>query len=478
MAYCLLGLVQVNMPMMYGEGQRAFNRLQLEILKKSNEHSIFAWELPGAPTHQSAAVLEPSPRGFQGASDIKSIPSQRPLEASSHEITNNGLRITLPVIRIGQDRIIGLLDCRTKSDAIVGIWLETADNGRYRRLPGSRLAIVTDGDAEEAELLDLYLLVDNTDEESVGERHCRIRFPEILSNVGCFVNGVFLFSGGSVTKIKEPYPIISPRTVNGIFKKVMEPYQLLRLDSVKDQHAAEVLSHAHTRYLLEELVLEEGYSVRIGLGIPEIPETVILEVLLLHGLPQMLVEEEYVGTRLDHFKLAAYNAGKFDEFQFKGWSLREDSALGYGIVVLTSGKKRLVNGRPEWAIAIKVFRCHCGRAQWKRDSCICDISFLKWRRLGRQGPEGFECGGSVCTACKRHILSVRAPLCICHACHPAPVEKEEIERFQRWVCDECKQLVDQASGMHYLECPCSICERDSRSETFSPLAWLACETNH
>lgn len=465
MAYCLLGLVQVNMPMMYGEGERAFNRLQLEILKKSNEHSIFAWELPGAPNHHSVAVLAPSPKGFQGASELKSISSQRPLEASSHEVTNNGLRITLPVIRIGQDRIIGLLDCRTKSDAIVGIWLETADNGRYRRLAGSRLAAVTNDDAEDAELVDLYLLVDNSDEESVSERRCQIRFPEILSDVGCFVNGVFLFSGGTVTKIKEPYPIISLRMVNGYYKKVMEPYQLLRLDSVKDQHAAEVLSHAHTQYLLEELVLEEGYSVRIGLGIPEIPETVIVEVLLLNGLPQMLVEYEYIGTELGLFKLAAYNAGKFDEFEVKGWSLQEESALSDSIVVLTSAKKRLVDGRLEWAIAIKVFRCHCGRAQWNRDSCICDLYHRKWRRLGRQGPEGLECGGSICAACKRHILLVQAPPCICCACHTAPVAEKEIERFQRWVCDECKQLVDQASGMHYLECPCSVCERDSRSET-------------
>jgi hypothetical protein len=45
MAYCLLGLVGVNMPMLYGEGDRAFYRLQLEVLRQTNEYSIFAWEL-------------------------------------------------------------------------------------------------------------------------------------------------------------------------------------------------------------------------------------------------------------------------------------------------------------------------------------------------------------------------------------------------------------------------------------------------
>jgi len=30
-AYCLLGLLDVNMPMLYGEGMKAFHRLQLEL---------------------------------------------------------------------------------------------------------------------------------------------------------------------------------------------------------------------------------------------------------------------------------------------------------------------------------------------------------------------------------------------------------------------------------------------------------------
>jgi hypothetical protein len=43
MAYCLMGLFSVNMPMLYGEGERAFIRLQEEIIKVSDDHSIFAW---------------------------------------------------------------------------------------------------------------------------------------------------------------------------------------------------------------------------------------------------------------------------------------------------------------------------------------------------------------------------------------------------------------------------------------------------
>ncbi|KIO00240.1 hypothetical protein M404DRAFT_153168, partial [Pisolithus tinctorius Marx 270] len=42
-AYSLMGLFKVNMPMLYGEREKAFQRLQLEIISMSSDHSIFAW---------------------------------------------------------------------------------------------------------------------------------------------------------------------------------------------------------------------------------------------------------------------------------------------------------------------------------------------------------------------------------------------------------------------------------------------------
>lgn len=35
MAYCMLGLFDVNMPLLYGEGEKAFMRLQLGIISKA-----------------------------------------------------------------------------------------------------------------------------------------------------------------------------------------------------------------------------------------------------------------------------------------------------------------------------------------------------------------------------------------------------------------------------------------------------------
>lgn len=42
-AYSLMGLLGVSIPMLYGEGEKAFERLQLEIIKTSDDQSIFAW---------------------------------------------------------------------------------------------------------------------------------------------------------------------------------------------------------------------------------------------------------------------------------------------------------------------------------------------------------------------------------------------------------------------------------------------------
>jgi len=42
-AYCLMGIFDIHMPMIYGEGAKAWFRLQEEIAKQSCDHSLFAW---------------------------------------------------------------------------------------------------------------------------------------------------------------------------------------------------------------------------------------------------------------------------------------------------------------------------------------------------------------------------------------------------------------------------------------------------
>ncbi|KAI1333027.1 heterokaryon incompatibility protein-domain-containing protein [Xylariaceae sp. FL0255] len=66
-AYCLLGLLEVNTPLLYGEGHRAFTRLQEAIIHTTYDQTILAWGLGtpnrGIPTHESTSSSVP--RGSQ-----------------------------------------------------------------------------------------------------------------------------------------------------------------------------------------------------------------------------------------------------------------------------------------------------------------------------------------------------------------------------------------------------------------------------
>jgi hypothetical protein len=126
-AYCLLGLFDVNIPLLYGEGEKAFLRLQEEILRVSDDQSLFAWD--STSLSSSFGFLAKSPAAFAFAGDIVPIPSVSDVHAFS--MTNKGLCITLPLlIRVWGDEIIGLLNCRQKGDfsSIAGVRLLQTSN--------------------------------------------------------------------------------------------------------------------------------------------------------------------------------------------------------------------------------------------------------------------------------------------------------------------------------------------------------------
>ena len=60
-AYSLMGIFGVNMPIHYGEGRKAFRRLQEEIMKVSADTSLFAWG--DAPFEWTAKALSASREG-------------------------------------------------------------------------------------------------------------------------------------------------------------------------------------------------------------------------------------------------------------------------------------------------------------------------------------------------------------------------------------------------------------------------------
>ena len=60
MAYCLLGRFDVNIPLIYGEGRKAFARLQEQIIAQSSDESDIAWTSPTAVTHKGMLATWPS----------------------------------------------------------------------------------------------------------------------------------------------------------------------------------------------------------------------------------------------------------------------------------------------------------------------------------------------------------------------------------------------------------------------------------
>ncbi|KPM43234.1 hypothetical protein AK830_g3359 [Neonectria ditissima] len=97
-AYCMLGVFDINMPLLYGEGSKAFVRLQEEIIKVSNDHTIFCWTWTNSVPQDWVSMLAPCPLAFEHSSEFV----QTKLSAGNTRIfsmTNSGLSITLPLIQ-------------------------------------------------------------------------------------------------------------------------------------------------------------------------------------------------------------------------------------------------------------------------------------------------------------------------------------------------------------------------------------------
>ncbi len=99
-AYRMMGIFDVNMLFLYGEGMKAFVRLQEEIIKISNDHTIFCWTwLPSVPDNW-VSLLAPFPDTFRDGHKFDRndyVPGYGSVN-SPYSMTNTGLSIELPVI--------------------------------------------------------------------------------------------------------------------------------------------------------------------------------------------------------------------------------------------------------------------------------------------------------------------------------------------------------------------------------------------
>ncbi|KAH6664093.1 heterokaryon incompatibility protein-domain-containing protein, partial [Halenospora varia] len=90
LAYCLMGLFGIYMPMLYGEGERAFIRLQEEIMRVSDDHSLFAWR----SIEEHGGILANSPAAFDNSGNI--IPVSPAFATSSPStLSSRGIHLSL-----------------------------------------------------------------------------------------------------------------------------------------------------------------------------------------------------------------------------------------------------------------------------------------------------------------------------------------------------------------------------------------------
>ena len=114
-AYCLLGLFGIHMPLLYGEGDRSFIRLQEEILKQSSDQSLFAWNptMEMSSTSSFCGILAPSPLCFSKSKDIWVLPEHWNTEST---LTNRGVRLRMPFISDhSRGSLLGILCCNSSS---------------------------------------------------------------------------------------------------------------------------------------------------------------------------------------------------------------------------------------------------------------------------------------------------------------------------------------------------------------------------
>ncbi|KAH8195177.1 hypothetical protein TruAng_010656 [Truncatella angustata] len=211
MAYCLLGIFDIHMPLIYGEGSRAFQRLQEEIMQSSDDQTILAWGLyRDVPRLWGVSTaLAQSPSDFSKCGALVSNRAANP--GDSFGMTQRGLQLNLPIVAeiSDGDVLYCVLNCTTGNtdikDGVLALPLlrrRTGANGaapkmdEYYRLSLNKPVWLDPGTLQSSKKSTLYLrrLFRHT-EPSRARIHFRVSFhkePDYLDSIPEYVvAGIF-----------------------------------------------------------------------------------------------------------------------------------------------------------------------------------------------------------------------------------------------------------------------------------------------
>ncbi|GLA05528.1 hypothetical protein AnigIFM60653_006020 [Aspergillus niger] len=126
-AYSLMGIFNVNMPLIYGEGENAFIRLQEEIMRISDDQSLFAW----TSSDDRGGLLATSPAAFAHSHNIVRFNPYGSLD-NPFTVNSRGVHLDIGFAGISIDGLgVAILNCvertcteRTQQDKVIAIYLE------------------------------------------------------------------------------------------------------------------------------------------------------------------------------------------------------------------------------------------------------------------------------------------------------------------------------------------------------------------
>ncbi|KAK7908454.1 hypothetical protein PG985_015757 [Apiospora marii] len=133
------------MPMLYGEGDhKAFIRLQEEVMKRSDDQSLFLWKKKEQSYTTYLGLLAPSPREFVDTPDVvfaEDLSEDRPYASTNKGIS---IRLTLVPYEYEPDVYIASLNCKRpglagESRRLIGILLKRLEGIQFVRVDAHRI---------------------------------------------------------------------------------------------------------------------------------------------------------------------------------------------------------------------------------------------------------------------------------------------------------------------------------------------------
>lgn len=148
-AYCLMGLFGVNMPLLYGEGKKAFIRLQEALITMRSDPTMFAWVADASSTDKYRGLFARCPEEFAGVGDLFWA-DELIHSTDEYNLTSKGIKITTGLsVQKGlvPQTVLGLklfdLD-ESQKQYYIGIYLEKNAQEVYMRANPRQLARSTD----------------------------------------------------------------------------------------------------------------------------------------------------------------------------------------------------------------------------------------------------------------------------------------------------------------------------------------------